>query len=86
MVWFSEDVLSTEMIFENYMSRLRNIPLEEADEDSGFGKKAENKEDILSPALQVFCTAYIPQTFLLSMKTDLFSVLAYVSLHLNLDH
>ncbi|XP_021916198.1 dynein heavy chain, cytoplasmic isoform X1 [Zootermopsis nevadensis] len=53
MVWFSEDVLSTEMIFENYMSRLRNIPLEEADEDSGFGKKSENKEDVLSPALQV---------------------------------
>nr|CAD7194334.1 unnamed protein product [Timema douglasi] len=53
MVWFSEDVLSTEMIFENYMSRLRNIPLEEADEDSGFGKKSDNKEDILSPALQV---------------------------------
>lgn len=53
MVWFSEDVLSTEMIFENYMSCLRNIPLEEADEDSGFGKKSENKEDVLSPALQV---------------------------------
>jgi dynein heavy chain 1 len=63
MVWFSEDVLSTEMIFENYMSRLRNIPLEEADEDSGFGKKSENKEDILSPALQVFCIAYTPHTF-----------------------
>ena len=53
MVWFSEDVLSTEMIFENYISRMRNIPLEEADEDSGFGKKSENKEDVLSPALQV---------------------------------
>ncbi|XP_069694728.1 dynein heavy chain, cytoplasmic isoform X3 [Periplaneta americana] len=53
MVWFSEDVLSTEMIFENYMSRLRNIPLEEADEDSSFGKKSDNKEDMLSPALQV---------------------------------
>ncbi|XP_063237430.1 dynein heavy chain, cytoplasmic isoform X2 [Bacillus rossius redtenbacheri] len=52
MVWFSEDVLSTEMIFENYMFRLRHIPLEESDEDSGFGKKAD-KEDILSPALQV---------------------------------
>ncbi|XP_067011460.2 dynein heavy chain, cytoplasmic isoform X2 [Anabrus simplex] len=53
MVWFSEDVLSTEMIFENYMSRLRNIPLEEGDEDAGFGKKPESKEDVLSPALQV---------------------------------
>ncbi|XP_047110792.1 dynein heavy chain, cytoplasmic isoform X1 [Schistocerca piceifrons] len=53
MVWFSEDVLSTEMIFENYMSRLRNIPLEESDEDSGFGKKTEKKEDVMSPALQI---------------------------------
>lgn len=53
MVWFSEDVLSTEMIFENYMSRLRNIPLEETDEDTNFGKKTENKDEILSPALQV---------------------------------
>lgn len=34
MVWFSEDVLSTEMIFENYLLRLKNIPLEESDEDS----------------------------------------------------
>lgn len=31
MVWFSEDVLSTEMIFENYMLRLKNIPLEEGE-------------------------------------------------------
>ncbi|XP_066262863.1 dynein heavy chain, cytoplasmic isoform X3 [Euwallacea similis] len=51
MVWFSEDVLSTEMIFENYMLRLKNIPLEEGEEDS-FGKK-ENKEDTISPTLQV---------------------------------
>ena len=62
MVWFSEDVLSTEMIFENYMSCLRNIPLEEADEDSGFGKKSESKEDVLSPALQVLATVYITHT------------------------
>lgn len=52
MVWFSEDVLSTEMIFENYMLRLKNIPLEEG-EDESFGKKSENKEDILSPTLQI---------------------------------
>jgi dynein heavy chain 1 len=61
MVWFSEDVLSTEMIFENYMSCLRNIPLEEADEDSGFGKKSESKEDVLSPTLQVLAAVCITQ-------------------------
>ncbi|KOB77825.1 Dynein heavy chain [Operophtera brumata] len=34
MVWFSQDVLTTEMIFENYLMRLRNIPLEDGEEDS----------------------------------------------------
>ncbi|KAG8248505.1 Cytoplasmic dynein 1 heavy chain 1 [Homalodisca vitripennis] len=57
MVWFSEDVLSTEMIFENYLSRLRHIPLEEADDDSlTFAPKkaqSENKEEEISPAMQV---------------------------------
>ncbi|RZC33924.1 Dynein heavy, DHC N2, AAA 9 and/or MT domain containing protein [Asbolus verrucosus] len=52
MVWFSEDVLSTEMIFENFMLRLKSIPLEEGEDDS-FGKKSENKEDLLSPTLQI---------------------------------
>ncbi|XP_017775192.1 PREDICTED: dynein heavy chain, cytoplasmic isoform X3 [Nicrophorus vespilloides] len=53
MVWFSEDVLSTEMIFENYIMRLKNIPLEEADDDT-FGKKnLENKDDLVSPTLQI---------------------------------
>ncbi|XP_057661058.1 dynein heavy chain, cytoplasmic isoform X2 [Diorhabda carinulata] len=51
MVWFSEDVLSTDMIFENYILRLRNIPLEES-EETGFGKKSD-KEDLLSPTLQL---------------------------------
>nr|XP_018911901.1 PREDICTED: dynein heavy chain, cytoplasmic [Bemisia tabaci] len=58
MVWFSEDVLSTEMIFDNYLSRLRNIPLEEADDDS-FGSFVGQKsteplpEDEISPSMQV---------------------------------
>lgn len=37
MVWFSEDVLSTEMIFENYLSRLRHLPLEEGDDEASLG-------------------------------------------------
>lgn len=68
MVWFSEDVLSTEMIFENYMLRLRHIPLEES-EDDNLGtftpkKAAGEKEDELSPTLQV-CGKNNP-TFLLA--------------------
>lgn len=53
MVWFSEDVLSTEMIFENYILSLKSIPLEEGEDDSFGTKQTENKEDMLSPTLQV---------------------------------
>ncbi|EDW30258.1 GL17926 [Drosophila persimilis] len=54
MVWFSEDVLSTEMIFENYLSRLRSIPLEDGDEDFvGVMKPTKDKEEEVSPSLQV---------------------------------
>lgn len=54
MVWFSEDVLSTEMIFENYLARLRNIPLEDADEDFiATNNKSAGKEDELSPCITV---------------------------------
>lgn len=65
MVWFSEDVLSTEMIFENFMLRLRYISLDEGEEE-GFGKKPTDKEDSISPNIQVsanftihdFCCGY----------------------------
>ena len=56
MVWFSEDVLSTEMIFENYLARLRDIPVEEGEEDMSWvtrGKGAEQKDDEFSPTIQV---------------------------------
>ena len=57
MIWFSEDVLSTEMIFENFFSRLRNIPLEDSEEDlSSYGKKRVdtdlNKDEMSYPGLQ----------------------------------
>ncbi|CAG9116951.1 unnamed protein product [Plutella xylostella] len=60
MVWFSQDVLTTEMIFENYIMRLRNIPLEDGEEDSfsivmaapQAGQDQNAVENILSPALQ----------------------------------
>ncbi|XP_037874257.1 dynein heavy chain, cytoplasmic isoform X1 [Bombyx mori] len=60
MVWFSQDVLTTEMIFENYLMRLKNIPLEDGEEDSFSivmaaptpGSEQNVTENILSPALQ----------------------------------
>lgn len=53
MVWFSEDVLSTEMIFENYLLRLRNIPLEDTDDDSFGQTQNQDKEDEVSPCLNI---------------------------------
>ncbi|XP_074643936.1 cytoplasmic dynein 1 heavy chain 1-like isoform X2 [Tubulanus polymorphus] len=50
MVWFSEDVLSTEMIFENYLSKLKNVPVEEGEEES---RRGEQKDEEISPILQV---------------------------------
>ncbi|KAF4518251.1 hypothetical protein B566_EDAN010397 [Ephemera danica] len=49
MVWFSEDVLSTEMVFENFLCRLRHIPLEEGEEESSRSKLDED----MSPSLKV---------------------------------
>jgi dynein heavy chain 1 len=50
MVWFSEDVLSTEMVFENFLCRLRHIPLDEGEDD--FQRKSDKDED-MSPSLKV---------------------------------
>jgi len=32
MVWFSDDVVSIDMLFNNYLSKLRHISLEEGEE------------------------------------------------------
>ncbi|KAL3873221.1 hypothetical protein ACJMK2_036362 [Sinanodonta woodiana] len=55
MVWFSEDVLSTDIIFENYLNQLRNMSLDDAEEEARIGKQAqqEGQEEIVSPAMQV---------------------------------
>ena len=55
MVWFSEDVLSTDMIFENYIQTLRHVPLEESEDDAKYlaHTTAEGKEEQVSPMLQV---------------------------------
>ncbi|CAG5125758.1 unnamed protein product, partial [Candidula unifasciata] len=54
MVWFSEDVLSTEMVFENYLQQLRSIPLEESEEDVRHSRTSgESKEEEVSPTLQI---------------------------------
>lgn len=60
MIWFSEDVLTTEMIFENYLSRLKSIPIDEGDEDSisliaqpASVTSGSAVDQFISPSLQV---------------------------------
>ena len=61
MVWFSEDVLSTDMIFENYIMELSNVGLEESEEDVRHSRNlggGENKDDEVSPTLMVGAGAW----------------------------
>ena len=52
MVWFSEDVLKTEMICENFLSKLQNIPLEEGDDDL-WATRAKADPNEVSPTVKV---------------------------------
>ena len=55
MVWFSQDVLSTEMIFDNNLLIMKRVPVEEVEEESRR-VKPKGQEDALSPTMQVrFC-------------------------------
>ena len=61
MVWFSEDVLTLDMIFEHFLTRMRNIPIDEGEEPSSRVIGA-GKSDIVSPTLQV--TGFLSLLFL----------------------
>ena len=52
MVWFSEDVLKTEMICENFLSKLQNIPLEEGDDDLWATRDKADPNEV-SPTIKV---------------------------------
>jgi len=65
MVWFSEDVLSVDMMCENFMQRLRNVPVEEGEEDAtawarGAKSGAEADEDL--PASLHVCFIVVSET------------------------
>ena len=55
MVWFSEDVLSTDMVFNHFLARLRSIPLDEGEDEAGRMRKGTEDEgdEAASPMLQV---------------------------------
>ena len=50
MVWFSEDVLNLEMIFEHHLIRMRNISIDELEE---MGTRSSGRANVVSPTLQV---------------------------------
>ena len=54
MVWFSEDVLSTEMIFDNHLLQMKKVPVEEVEEEIRRIKPQGKAEDALSPTMQVW--------------------------------
>lgn len=61
MVWFSEEVLTFDMICENFLTRLRKIPMDEGEgltmatplTSSSTSAKKSTSEAALSPTLQV---------------------------------
>ena len=57
MVWFSDDVVSPDMVIEHFLRELRHVPLEESEEDIRSKQTkavSESKdEELVSPTLQV---------------------------------
>ena len=70
MVWFSEDVLSTDMIFNHFLARLRSIPLDEGEDEAGrIRKGTEDEEETASPMLQVG-VHHSPSRFRITLLMD----------------
>merc|ERR1712142_207686 len=60
MLWFSSDVVSSSMVFTNYLQKLKNIPLDEGDEEVARGSQMfpaginkDQDDTTLSPSMQV---------------------------------
>ncbi|CAL4067976.1 unnamed protein product, partial [Meganyctiphanes norvegica] len=45
MVWFSEEVLSVDMIFESFIAQIRNIPVDNIGQDPNIAKDLHAKKD-----------------------------------------
>ncbi|XP_011404630.2 PREDICTED: cytoplasmic dynein 1 heavy chain 1-like [Amphimedon queenslandica] len=52
MVWFSEDVLTLDMVFDHFISKLKSIPIDEGEEELRGGGGTSDQETI-SPIMQV---------------------------------
>lgn len=45
MVWFSEDIITLPMIFSNYLETLRNVPMDEIEEEGPTSRRIVETED-----------------------------------------
>ncbi len=55
MVWFSEDVLSLDMIFDNFLTKLREVSIDDTEDHFTTAATTGEKQDkdTVSPAMQV---------------------------------
>lgn len=53
MVWFSEDVITLPMIFSNYLETLRNVPMDEIEEEGPTSRRVTETDEVaaVSPNL-----------------------------------
>ncbi|KAK3828336.1 MAG: dynein heavy chain [Benniella sp.] len=51
MVWYSSDVIDRSMVFSNYFSTLRNVPLDEADDEVSVRRNDNEADKAVSPIL-----------------------------------
>lgn len=48
MVWFSEDVITLPMIFSNYLETLRNVPMDEIEEEGPTSRRMTETDEVAS--------------------------------------
>ena len=53
MVWFSEDVLTLDMVFDHFISKLKSIPIDKGEEELRGGGSTSNHQETISPIMQV---------------------------------
>ncbi|KAF9586482.1 hypothetical protein BGW38_004001 [Lunasporangiospora selenospora] len=65
MVWYSSDVIDRGMVFSNYFETLRNVPLDEADEDVTIRRVETEENRAASPILltQQACASVLSPHF-----------------------
>ncbi|KAI8974487.1 dynein heavy chain [Pilobolus umbonatus] len=48
MVWFSEDIITLSMLFSNYLETLRNVPMDEIEEEGPTARRSNDPDDATS--------------------------------------